>query len=65
MFKTGQPSPEKSKREQLIEELGKTEPIFESIVEFSHWVDEQLTKLEADNQQFFTSKSMRSFFKRG
>lgn len=65
MFKTSQPSPERSKRDRIIEELGNTKPIFESHVEFSNWIDEQLLELESNHQEFFTSQSMRSFFKRG
>lgn len=64
MFKTSQPNPEKSKSERILAELGETVPIFESRAKFSQWIDEQLLILESNHQQFFTSKSQRSYFDR-
>ena len=37
---------------------------FETLVDFSNWIDEQLVKLESGNENFTTSQSMRLFFKR-
>jgi len=63
MFKTSQPNPERSHKDR-VNELGKTEPQFETLVDFSNWIDLQLSKLESKHQQFSTADSIRLFFKR-
>lgn len=65
MFETTQPSPDQSQNDWSNQELGNSQPEFASIVEFSEWIDEQLSILESKHQEFFTVKSLRSFLNRG
>ncbi len=64
MYKTSQPNPEKSQNDRGIVDFSKAEPQFETIVDFSEWIEEQLSKLELRHQRFSTSDSVRLFFKR-
>ncbi|MFT5301043.1 MAG: hypothetical protein ACI814_001827 [Mariniblastus sp.] len=63
MFKTSQPNPERSNDQSPVENRG-AEPQFETLVDFSKWLNEQLAELESQHEEFLTSDSMRSFFKR-
>ncbi len=63
MFKTSQPNPEGSKKDS-VEKKRNPEAEFETLVDFSNWLDEQLFELESNHEQFFTSVSVRNFFKR-
>jgi hypothetical protein len=64
MFKTSQPTPERSKNDRIAFEPESTGNSFETLIEFSNWLDEQLLKLESGHEGFTTSQSIRSFFKR-
>ena len=65
MFKTSQPGPEeRSKKDRIVRESEESENTFDTLVEFSQWLDEQLLKLESGHEGFTTSNSIRSFLKR-
>ena len=64
MFKTSQPNPDGPNRDRNVENR-ESEPQFETLVDFSNWLDDQLAELESQHEEFRTSKSMRYFFKRG
>ena len=64
MFKTNQPSPDRSRNDRFVRAYVKPEPQFETMAEFAKWIDAHLSKLEANYHDFSTSKSLRRFFKR-
>jgi hypothetical protein len=73
MFKTSQPNPDRSKNadhstNESVENKRPSRNVpnseFETLVDFSKWIDEQLLNLESNHEQFFTSESVRNFFKR-
>ena len=62
MFKTSQPSPERSNDDRGGEKGNSSRAKFKSFEDFSAWMDEQLIKLEASQSRFVTSESVRTFF---
>jgi hypothetical protein len=62
MFKTSQPSPERSNNVSDAAKRRTNRSKFKSLEEFSAWLDAQLLKLELSQQDFVTSKSVRRFF---
>jgi len=64
MFKTSQPNSDRPQDERTAKN-SKSESTFETLEEFSAWLDEQLLIVESQHEGFQTSTSVRKFFNRG